>query len=442
MKKLIIFLSVVITMSACEEFVTKEPVDLILTENAIIDAASADQALLGAYSRLQVDNLFGHNIIGSHAGLLSDELTHSGSFPTFAEMDANDVGSSNVSSDDVWRDAYIGIFQANNVLEILGSEAEIGGLTDAMRQVHLGEARFVRALLHFIVANFWGAVPQVETTDVVANSTVARTPQADIYSWVISEAAAAATELAAADWGANNQYRATQWAALALQARALLYSGDASGAAAVADNIITNGPFSLEADYDDLFVASAQSDEFIFVLFNSVQDQNEITFQFLPDGRFEYAVGPQFLAAHQNDPRALIALHPSDAQGRYHVNKYRDLANGADNSPVFRLAEMYLIRAEGNAGTAAAVADINTLRTRAGAPAFTGSGTIDDILNERFIELSFEGHRFQDIVRTGRAEAIMGAEPGSNFAPTDVLLPVPQRDIDQNQFLLPQNAGY
>lgn len=441
MKKFIICFSVIIGMSACEEFVTQEPVDLVLTENSVIDLASANQAVLGIYSRMQVDNLWGHNIIGSHAGLLSDELQHSGSFPTFAEMDANDVGSSNTSADDVWRDAYIGVFQANNVLEILSSDAELAGLSDELRTVHLGEARFSRALFHFIVANFWGAVPQVLTTDVVENSAVSRTPQADIYAWVATEAAAAATELAAADWGANAQYRATQWAALALQARALLYNGDAAGAASVADNIITNGPHSLEADYDDLFVASAVSDEFIFTLFNSVQDQNEITFQFLPDGRFEYAVGPQWFARHSTDPRALIAQHPSDVEGRYYVNKYTDLANGADNSPVFRLAEMYLIRAEGNAGTAAAVADINTLRTRAGAPAYTGSGSVDDILNERSIELSFEGHRFQDIVRTGRADAIMSVEPGSNWTSTDALIAVPQRDIDQNQNLLPQNPG-
>lgn len=439
MKKILLSLSVIIALSACEEFVTQEPVDLVLTEDAIIDAASADQALLGVYSRMQVDNLWGHNVIGSHGGLLSDELEHSGSFPSFAEMDANDVTSGNVSADDVWRDAYIGVFQSNNVLEILGSEAEISGLTDAQRTIHIGEARFARALFHFTVAAFYGNVPLVETTDVSINSAIGQTGQSAIYTWVVGEAATAATELAGADWGTNQQYRATEWAALALQARALLYSGDASGAAAIADNIITNGPFSLEADYADLFQPSAVSDEFIFTLFNSVQDQNELPFQFLPDGRFEYAVGAPFFAAHGSDPRALIDLHPSDAQGRYFVNKYADLANGADNSPVFRLAEMYLIRAEGNANSASAVADINTLRTRAGAAAYTGSGSLDDILNERFIELSFEGHRFLDLVRTGRAEAVIGAV--SNFSATDGILPIPERDILLNSALV-QNPGY
>ncbi len=441
MKKIIICFFVIIGLSACEDFVTQEPVDLILTDDAIIDAESANQAALGVYSRMQVANLWGNDVI-SFAGVLSDELSHSGSFPTIAEMDANDVGSSNVSADDVWRDGYIGIFQANNMLEILGSSAEIGGLTDELRTVHLGEARFARALFHFTLASFYGAIPQVETTDVIANSSLSRTSQADIYTWAAAEAAQAATELAGADWGANAQFRATQWAALALQARILLYNGDAAGAAAIADNIIENGPFSLEDDYSDLFQPSATSDEFIFVLFNSIQDQNELPFQFLPDGRFEFAVGQEFIDAHGSDPRALIELNEGDVLGRYYVNKYADLANGADNSPMFRLAEMYLIRAEGNANTPQAVSDIQALRTRAGAAAYAGSGSVDDILNERFIELSFEGHRFFDIVRTGNAVSIMSTVSGSNFVATDVILPVPQRDIDQNQALLPQNEGY
>lgn len=440
-KYLICLLFVMVGFSSCEDYVTQAPVDLILTEEAIIDAESANQAVLGVYSRMQVGALWGNNVI-SFAGVLSDELTHSGSFPSIAEMDANDVGSNNITADNVWTNAYTGIFQANNVLEILGSDSDISGLSDPVRTIHIGEARFSRALFHFVASNYYGAVPQVETTDVIANSSVSRTAQADIYAWTASEASQAAEELTAANWEANNQYRATRWAALALQARILLYSGDASGAAQIADNIIENGPYSLEDNYEDLFEPSARSDEFIFTLFNSGNDQNEITGQYLPDGRFEFAVGPQFLEAHGDDPRALVELHPSDVQGRHYVNKYTDIANGADNSPVFRLAEMYLIRAEGNAGSSQAVDDIQTLRDRAGADDYNGSGSLDDILNERFIELSFEGHRWHDIVRTGRAEAIMGAVSGSNFVSTDVLLPVPQRDIDQNPNLLPQNPGY
>ena len=66
---------------------------------------------------------------------------------------------------------------------------------------------------------------------------------------------------------------------------------------------------------------------------------------------------------------------------------------------------------------------------------------VKTLYQERFIELSFEGHRWFDIVRTGNAATIMGAVAGSNFESTDVLMPIPQRDIQQNPNLT-QNPGY
>ncbi len=435
MKKLFIYITVISVLTSCEDFVTQEPVDQILTENTIINAASAEQAILGAYSRMQTANLYGDNVF-LYSGVLSDELQHSGSFPTISEMDINDVSSANVSTDNMWQQGYTTIFQANNIIEILESGSTITGLTDEDRTLFIGEARFVRALVHFTLANFYGNVPLVETTSVEFNSSIGQSTQSEIYAYVISEAQIAATELADAP---DTQYRATAWAAKALEARAQLYAGNASAAATVANDIITNGPFSLEPDYGDLFEPATQSDEIIFALFYSAADQSGHAFQLLPNGRFEYAVGNGYITTYADDPRALWAVNPADGAGRSYVTKYTDVATGTDNSIIFRLAEMYLIRAEGGSDPAD---DINVLRARAGVDPYTGAGSLDDILAERAIELSFEGHRFFDIVRTGRAGAIMATVSNSNFNPaTDGILPIPQRDIDQNASLN-QNPGY
>ena len=69
----------------------------------------------------------------------------------------------------------------------------------------------------------------------------------------------------------------------------------------------------------------------------------------------------------------------------------------------------------------------------------TSSGTAlyDAILYERRVELAMEGERFFDLVRTGKAVAVLG----SNFKTgKHEVFPIPQTEIDISG--LPQNAGY
>lgn len=436
MKKIFSILLIGALFTSCESYLEQQPVDQITNDVLLIDQASANAAVLGIYSRLQVDNLFGNDAI-TLTGVLSDELVHSGSFPTIAELDINEANAANITIDDIWQDAYTGIYQANVLMEALSGDTEYTGLTPELRTQYIGEARAIRAFLHLVLASLYGDVPLVTTSSLIDNSVISRTARATVYQFVADEAATAATELAGVDHG--NSYRINEWAAKAIQARATLYSGDASGAATVANDIITNGPFSLEPNYGDLFVPAAQSDEIIWAVFYSNLDQSGLSFQFLPDGRFEFAVGPQLVnAVEPGDERALWEVNPANASGLSYVNKYTDIANGTDNTILFRLAEMYLIRAEGNAATA--VADINALRNRAGA---TPVSTVNQatILNERFIELSFEGHRWFDITRTGTADAIMSAINPSTWQSTDVLMPIPNRERLQNPNLT-QNDGY
>jgi len=449
MKKFIyIFLVGTLSFTACEDYLKQEPVDIITDDQVIIDAASAEAAILGVYSRMQTAGMFGNQLI-TDPGVLSDELTHSGSFPSIAEMDDNNVTAANATIDDVWQQAYTTIFQANNIIELLeGGETDIPDLSEEDKNYIIGEARFCRALAHFQLTNLWGDVPLVTTTDLAANSSISRTAASQVRQFVITEAAEAATVLQGVSYGDDNadgQFRATEWAAKALQARALLYDGQVTQAGTVANDIIENGPFELASSYSSLFGGGPiKNDEIIFGFFYSALDQNGLPFQFLPSGRFEFAVSPQLLAAYSangpDETRDLVAVNESDGAGRYYVNKYKDIATGTDGVIVFRLAEMYLIRAEANAGTASALADINTLRSRAGATPAT-SASLDDILNERFVELAFEGHRWYDLRRTNNLVSVM-SNINSDVTANDGLLPVPQRDIQQNPNLLPQNSGY
>jgi hypothetical protein len=117
--------------------------------------------------------------------------------------------------------------------------------------------------------------------------------------------------------------------------------------------------------------------------------------------------------------------------------------NGNDY-PIFRLAEMYLIKAEAlneqTPGSAAALALVNTLRARVFEPDVP-LAAIDRaaLLRERLFELATEARRRQDLIRHGRwIEAWAYKTAGT---PNLILMPIPQSQIDANPLLV-QNPGY
>jgi hypothetical protein len=132
--------------------------------------------------------------------------------------------------------------------------------------------------------------------------------------------------------------------------------------------------------------------------------------------------------------------------GQAYSTKYDDLAKGADNVIVLRLAEMYLIRAEAEArlqGDIDAIrADIDEVRARAHLQATTAStyGTLlTAIEKEHRAEFAFEGHRWFDLVRTGRAVDVLPKVTNIN----QTLFPVPLSEIITNRDPdMKQNPGY
>src|SRR5690606_34695087 len=118
-------------------------------------------------------------------------------------------------------------------------------------------------------------------------------------------------------------------------------------------------------------------------------------------------------------------------------------------SVVMRLAEQYLIRAEaraqqGNlAGPNGAESDLDMVRNRAGLDDVVGMGKnalLDAIMRERRVELFTEfGHRWLDLIRTGRADSVLATKP--DWDAQDKLWPIPQRELDTNPNLT-QNDGY
>ena len=112
------------------------------------------------------------------------------------------------------------------------------------------------------------------------------------------------------------------------------------------------------------------------------------------------------------------------------------------NIPMIRLAEMYLIRAEANfedpgadIGPNTPTQDINLVRGRAHAPQHGSTVTREQIREERYLELCWEGFRLHDLKRWKQN---IGSYP---YDAGNLILPIPFREMEVNDLLV-QNEWY
>jgi hypothetical protein len=199
--------------------------------------------------------------------------------------------------------------------------------------------------------------------------------------------------------------------------------------------------------------STKNSQESIFELQYSITDGNSQSFWFYPQslgGRWGYSPTDDLFNAFEiGDARRDVSIQVAGAGAcpaapcRY-ADKYFRVATSDDNVVVLRLAEMYLIRAEANARLGAPDQtvrdDLDILRNRAGLLdlPITVAGQaalLAAVLQERRVELAFEGHRFFDLRRHGVAETVLG------IPTTRLLMPIPQGELDVN-INLTQNPGY
>jgi hypothetical protein len=136
------------------------------------------------------------------------------------------------------------------------------------------------------------------------------------------------------------------------------------------------------------------------------------------------------------------------------INKYRDTQSGAQNFIIYRLADILLLKAEalnelGDQDGAAEL--VNQVRARVDLDPIAAESQEEmrvAIAKERRLELAFEGHRWFDLKRTGRAIEVVNAavdadgQPvGYNLTEQKLMWPIPQSERDKNTKLT-QNPGY
>lgn len=440
-KYLFILLSVLAL--ACNKTLDTEPQAAIADEMAIVDKKSAQAALTGVYDGLQgyasnsiiALDLAGDNVVNyNNQNVVVATKTPANTSAGFVPI-------------------YTTINRANFVINKVPALQDPFFTAEQKNQV-LGEAYFLRGLAYFDLVKTFGGVQII--LDPAKYIGVKRSTKEETYAQVLSDLDQAETLLKET----SNRNLANRFSVYALKARYYLYKGQWEQAALYAGKTISStANFSLVKPYANFFTGK-NTTESIFELAFSTSDKNTFYTNWLSaaeGGRRDYIPARQFIN-ELLDPAAGGARKSVIKQltdGSWELIQYGK-QDGSSSIFILRIAEQYLIRAEARAkqptpDLPGAVADLNAIRRRADVTEFvlkpeTSAGEVLlAIEKERRYELAFEGHRFVDIVRTGRAGEVFGALNPQLKDERFWIFPIPQNAVlndPDNLGGTHQNPGY
>lgn len=382
-----------------------------------------------------------------------------------AQFEEYTISTANGLVANYYRSFYNVVYRANLVLENLDNAS------DAKAAQFEGEAKFVRAYAYFNLVRLFGDIPLVDRLIGPLDDETAftRVSTSTVYELIVSD-----LEFAAANLDDGEKFRASRSAAEALLAKVHLTLGNYSEAQVLCENVMGRGLFDLEPNFNDVFYSEG-NDEIIFAIaYNPGVESDSQDFSaewmngvgrtagvnYVTDdavAAFEAYGGDRSQYSYRIDPSQTTQTQ---------VTKY--LPNGEDGGAdgktfttdatlsgndwiVLRYADVLLMHVEAimaggqETSATAAISSFQKVRDRAGLTDPVSSITKTDLLNERRVELAFENHRLFDLIRFGVAQETLSAFSAANgysFTATDLLLPIPQSEINLSKGLMSQNPGY
>jgi len=284
-KKLLYASAFLLTLNSCnEDFLERQPLDMISSEAVYNDPALVEAYLFKAYNYMPngygTRNLDGTDektpgVNGAGYGnayildCLTDLMTNKSSWPASNGQIVTGQIYPTKNDLDIWEHAYTAIRYCNMILDNMKTSKLS---TDFIARIN-AEARFIRAYMYFDLARRYGDVPlikELQSLDNFDEVLVSRTPVSEVYAFIdqeyteIAEILPSVANLASSDLG-----RATREACWALNGRVQLYAKNYARSAEISKKVIDSNLYSLAADYNKLFQSYGGDKEVIFeVLFN------------------------------------------------------------------------------------------------------------------------------------------------------------------------------
>ncbi len=478
-------------VTSCSDFLDTHSSSTVSTTTAIMSYSDAKNALAGVYDGLQGN---------------SDNVTYYGARMVYYGdvkgdwMQARTLGKRTSSTYEmnfvadnapvIWSHPYAVIRRANNLIQAIDG----GKVTDA-KQSSIdnvkGQALAVRALCHFDLLRMYSksylngadanaqysGIPIILKPTLTATETTesksGRNTINEVYAQVIKDLEEASILM---DVKPVTGYF-NKWGAQALLSRVYLQKGDNAKALAAAEAVIASKAYSLWDDDEYATVWSkGGNSELIFEIVNfdssDWTDREGLSYLISQNGYDDYMLtkkATDYFKANPNDIRVSATIPTSDFNvvnyglpsfdgDKVWCAKYPGREGGSDfrvnNIYVLRLSEVYLNAAE------AAVKLGNTSKTeeyfnatyeRSGNPEIANP-TLDQVLEERAVELLGEGQRFFDLMRNNKTvdRTLRYGYPSLSKESTvftrdyfRAILPIPKSEIDTNPVIAKQqNPGY
>ena len=492
--KVIIILSLGInTISSCSSFLEENPEDRYVTDNFYQNENDAKAGVAAIYQQLY--SIYDRNMFLLNALTTDDEKNGLGMPNQFLQnIEYLRFTSENSFVASMWQNNYSGISRANTAILKIPDVT----MDENLKNRLIGEAKFLRALYYFNLVRFFGDVPLILNLQTVEDSYLPRSPKEEIYQQIIADLQDAEAKLPVT-YGDSDIGRASKGAAKILLGKVYLtmhqYQNSADKLGEVVNNEGDYG-YGLNTEFGDNWKSATEDGkEMVFTIEYMGPPGHGNNLMTLCAPKYSMEGGFAVLGLSNGneadiptldlysqfsdeDERKAVTLRTdfvSLIDGSVHTSsiplfvKYYEEGQSnpgqsGNNIHILRYSDALLMYAEalnevGNIELA--TQQINRVRERA----FNDidhdyAGLSQDILRkdiwkERRLELAYEGHRWFDLVRTGRfisrmkehsqIEADLAednkVEIGQNIQDYMVLMPIPQREIDLNSQLT-QNPGY
>jgi hypothetical protein len=278
---------VLTTTYSCKKFLDQPPISS-LTPEVLATKAGVDGVLIGAYAL--VDGVYNGQdgdpwrtgtdnwIYGSVAADDAHKGSTPGDQPSAADIEAHQATGVNDYLNPKWKNCYAGVQRANDVLRLLAKVTD-GSTSAAYVAQTTAEAKFLRAFYHLEAAKLWKNVPFVDETITYEAGNFVVANGGPIWDKIEADFAAAAAVLPETQPQVG---RANKWAALAFQAKTLMFDHKYPEALAILNNVITNGKTASGASYSSNFETHHYADNFnpstkngpegVFVVQTSIKD--------------------------------------------------------------------------------------------------------------------------------------------------------------------------
>jgi len=479
-----------LTLVSCDDKLDTAPISDGIAQNSYQTGDQIEAALTGVYESFQGNDYY----VWDHvlfSDVRSDNSYAGGDNPQIFQIDAINIDVNNDRVYNAWSAIYNAIAKANVVLEYAPKVERL--ITPERREQVVGEAYFLRAYHYYTLVRLFGGVPLVLESVKSGDPSVvrvARSTEEETYAQIIADLKIAADKLpnSYGNDSSVNKARATKGAAYALLAKAYAQQpapnwGEVTNYA----NLVINSPagYTLQGSFAELFDGSHYNN-----------NESILEVQYL--GGNEGTWGPQMQLPQSvsgdtwrkfNTPSHDL-VNAFDAEGdnvrknatilfenapwvdEYWGNsvgssipfsyKWKNAGGWASSDHIYllRLADIILLKAEAlnNSGQPGAAADeVDKIRLRVNLGVIPANVRASQdlmkaaILKERRLELAFEAHRWDDLVRNNIAVETMNAvqdvdlRSGNtvNYGMKDfeVFLPIPQRERNRNPNL-DQTTGY